>query len=236
MYKVSFLLGIVVFSSFVAAQAQPSPTPAASETPPPTAAPPALPTNPPAPSQPVQEFSMLQGGVSAGAPCPQPPGAYTHDGFYLRTGSSTTYVAISGEGPAGHVAITGIGSGGMFTIGGNVATGLVVGATLGAESLRRTSLSGAPTGGPGKVDASHVNIGVLVDWFPNPRAGWHVGGSLGFGGVQMMDDNVNWFGVAGAGSVFGGTTGGLGPSGRSAFRSPPQARRGRLSRIRAITT
>jgi hypothetical protein len=74
-----------------------------------------------------------------------------------------------------------------------------------------TPVDAPQSGGPGKVDASHVNIGVLVDWFPNPSAGWHVGGTLGFGGARVSDDNISWFGAAAVGGVFGGYDTWIGP-------------------------
>lgn len=154
---------------------------------------------------------MLEGRTTASsAPCPQSPGAYRHDGFYLRFGSGLAYVAHSGDGPLGNASVSGLGSLAFIGIGGNVERGLVVGGVLSVASTDR-SLHGAPSGVPGRVTASLVNLGVLLDWFPNPAAGWHIGGSFGFGGPSLADENITWTGIGATGSVFGGYDWWIGP-------------------------
>lgn len=155
---------------------------------------------------------MLEGRTTASsAPCRQPPGAYTHDGFYFRWGSGIAYVSHTGDGPLGDASVSGFGSLEFVGIGGNVERGLVVGGIISGASTDRRTLKGAPSGGPGKVTASLVTLGVLVDWFPNPAGGWHIGGSLGFGGPSLMDDNITWTGIGAGGTVFGGYDWWIGP-------------------------
>jgi hypothetical protein len=193
--------------------------PSASSTP---VAPPANPPPSPATASPANaaspardaapvEFPMIEGRTTATtAPCAQPPGAYLHDGFYLRLGNGFGYVATSGDGPLGNASVSGVGPLSFLAIGGNVERGLVVGGTIGSATTRQT-LKGAPAGGPGKVTAGPFNLGAFIDWFPNPTAGWHVGGSLGLGGPSLSDDNVRWAGIGLAGSVFGGYDAWIGP-------------------------
>ena len=49
-------------------------------------------------------------------------------------------------------------------------------------------------------------IGIVADWFPDPRGGWHAGGGFGFGGFtaheESGDDGSD--GLALAGTLFGG--------------------------------
>jgi hypothetical protein len=85
-----------------------------------------------------------------------------------------------------------------LAVGGTVGQGVVLGATLyGAGTTiggSRASLNGAR--------GEFAGLSFLVDWYPSPASGWHVGGDLGLGAVALS----NSVGSGGdlALSVFGG--------------------------------
>jgi hypothetical protein len=174
------------------------------------------PAQPPAASEPVPP--AYQGHVYAApvapaalplcrqhatpSPCIQPADAYRHDGFYLRVSGALGYVSFAGSGPSGDVSVSGLGLHGMYALGGTVGEGLVIAAALGATlvSDELNGLAGAPD-----VSAGEARLGVVVDWFPDPHDGWHVGGFVGLSGVVLSGADI----VDGSGSAVGGTiTGG----------------------------
>src|SRR5205085_2813850 len=114
-----------------------------------------------------RESPMLEGRtVALLRPCLQAPDAYNHDGFYLRWSTGFGYAGFSGNGPAGHVSISDTATLGAIALGGTIATGLVLGGTIGAVTATRTSLHGDPQSRT--VDAAQIHIAALLDWFPRP--------------------------------------------------------------------
>jgi hypothetical protein len=106
-------------------------------------------------------------------PTPPPrPGLYTHDGFYLRYSIGPGLYRIGpGPNPGGLVegaTVSGVGVSEVLAIGGTLPHGVVL---AGAASAVVTS------------SLVVANYGLLVDWFPDPAAGWHIGGQLGIGFV-----------------------------------------------------
>jgi len=191
--------------------AQPAAQPAQAA---PNEAPATLPPAPPAPAAlPV-----------APAPAPAPGDEHTlpsrsrvHEGFYLRLSTGPNLITLRGHGPSGSASLTDAGGGGFIAIGGAIMPGLVL-----AGTLQGTVFDAEFKGGPfedatvtskGKTrEASNRAtggfgmIGALVDWYPQPRGGWHLGGSAGVGAVVLSnsaDDSV-YGGANFAGSVFGG--------------------------------
>ncbi len=156
--------------------------------------------------------------LSTEAPAPR-AAARIHRGLYLRLGSGPSFVTLRGHGPSGGSAsITDSGAGGFIALGGAVAPGLVL-----AGTLQGTGFNSKFKGGP-FADASVVSangeshsashkaqggfgmIGVLVDWYPLPRGGWHTGLATGLGAIALTNsaDDRNVGGLNLGGSVFGG--------------------------------
>jgi hypothetical protein len=147
---------------------------------------------------------------------------YRHEGFYVAVDTGVGVLGARGSGPLGSASISGFGSMSDLAIGGTVAPGLVIGAVL-----REWSTTGTFHGGPtitatttyfangvpsttqqtlsGHAHAASLEVGAFLDWYPNPERGWHVGASLGLGGMTLIDDAGTMSdGVAVAGSIFGG--------------------------------
>ena len=95
------------------------------------------------------------------------------------------------------------GAGTHIAIGGTPGEGLAV-----AGVIRAVAVRGKFHGGPQpEHDATATNgqLGVLVDWFPQPTGGWHVGAIAGLGVVTLSDSDIRTSsGLGFGGSLFGG--------------------------------
>ena len=149
---------------------------------------------------------------------------WTRGGFYLRIGSGFSDVNLSGNGPRGTASFSGLGSNSLIAMGGNVARGVVLAGTIQGSSVT-TTFKGGPFEGQtvtsngqsltasSKADANFAVLGLLVDWYPNPSDGWHVGlsGGLGVTSVKNHADDSTMNGTSAAGGVFGGYDWAIGP-------------------------
>jgi hypothetical protein len=140
----------------------------------------------------------------------QPPSAYHHDGFYLRFSGGPHYASFVGDGKSTDVSVHGLTSATMLAIGGTPGDGVVVAGAFRAEQVRGT-LHGAPKP-EGNATATVGQLGLLMDWFPEPSDGWHVGGLIALGIVSLSDSQLpDSSGAAFAASVFGGYDFWIGP-------------------------
>ncbi|MEP7049833.1 MAG: hypothetical protein ABJB12_05745 [Pseudomonadota bacterium] len=146
-----------------------------------------------------------------------PPPSRVHQGFYLRVSSGPGVMSLSGHGPSGSASITGASETGSVAIGGALVPGLVL-----AGTVQGTSTSADFKGGPFIAATVTVNgdthaashqaqgsfgmVGVLLDWYPQPKAGWHAGLATGIGalGLKNSADESTAGGVNLSGTVFGG--------------------------------
>jgi hypothetical protein len=176
------------------------------------------PVEPASPTTPVAATS-----VASTTPADAPASKLTltrpglHQGFYLRLTSGPSFMTLNGHGPYGSASLTGAGYGGMIAIGGAVAPGFVL-----AGTIQGSAFNAEFNGGPfenatvtanGKTHKASDRatggfgmLGVLVDWYPEPSGGWHLGGSTGVGAIVLTNsaDERDLGGVNLAGSVFGG--------------------------------
>jgi hypothetical protein len=187
--------------------------PAPASAPPPPSSPPPLPAPPPPPPPPPPsplETPAAPEASAPGAAPPSPPPAATppprastapvlpptteghvHDGFYFRFSLGLSHGWMNGSGPAGEASVSGGGVGFLLAAGGTPAPGFVVAGTFmyaGADgALNGGGICAAPpcASPTGDVTSGHFILGGLVDWFPDPKGGFHVGGSLGLGGLAI---------------------------------------------------
>lgn len=187
--------------------AEPAPP---SEAPPPEAPAPAEPQPPPPPPTRVRVYEPPP-RLEVPPPAPIAPNTYRHDGFYFRTVASTLqYYWFEAEGPNESESFEGFGAGGLAAIGGTPFKGLVIGAafTGGGRSSRWDGVSDEGD----DVQLTVGQIGLFVDWFPDEREGWHVGGILGLGAnVLTGDDDEQYTGITGSVSILGGYDWWIGP-------------------------
>ena len=165
---------------------------------------------PPAAPPPTIVFHTAPPPVAAADPT-----ARRHDGFYLRLGlgaglmrSVVDFEDVSGTS---EVKARGGGAGFEFAMGGTVAPGLVIGGgiyTVSASGITWESDQVADwtdsdddsfKGGDGAIGL----LGVMLDFYPNPRGGFHIQGGLGLGTIALDNDDdddfpgENWEGGGG---------------------------------------
>jgi hypothetical protein len=127
------------------------------------------------------------------APPPPPPeerekaGAHTHDGFYFRLGLGGAYFGGSVDTAqktsvtGGHIAID-------LAFGGTPVPGLVIGGGIYGSGGGASWESGGTTT---KIDSSTLStLGPFIDWYPNPKDGWHLTGMIGFSRFLFSQNNV----------------------------------------------
>lgn len=130
-----------------------------------------------------------------GCPAPEPMRA----GFYLRVLGGAGYARFHGTGPHGSVSASGLASHSTIAIGGGLARGLAVAGTVQSAAVEST-FDGGPfsnatlSSGDGtatassKAKVSEGQLGALVDWYPNPSKGLHLGLSVGLGALSLEND------------------------------------------------
>jgi hypothetical protein len=143
------------------------------------------------------------GGVAA-APPPSleaPHGLREHDGFYLRAGIGGGLLVASlasdySQDYGGSVkgSFAGAALGLELAMGGTPAPGLVIGGAVyasGGEPRKHDiTVGGQLTSVPPQTVAL-VLFGPFVDYYIDPKAGWHVQGAIGLASVviQRRDNN-----------------------------------------------
>lgn len=180
------LFAVLFFVRAAAAQNS-SPEPAAPPLPPP----PPPPYNPPPP--PPYTGPPMNTGPSLNGDLPR-----FHDRFYLRMSLGGGALATSGdfspdngntfETHGGCVAFD-------LAIGGTPVPGFVIGGDYAFQEAFRPRLKlssrSITTEGDSNVNTVFGLLGPFVDWFPDPRGGFHFGGTLGFAVLAVANDNGN---------------------------------------------
>lgn len=179
------LLALSAVSSVALAQpATTAPvTPAASATP--------APATPAASTAPATSATPA---ASASPTTPAPEADRVHKGFYFRGALGLGYggTKFTYERSSSDITVSGAGVGVDVWFGGSPAPGLALG---GAFHFQQTvnptiSVNGIKLG----ETSSNLNtllIGPFVDWFPDARGGFHLGGTLGFSRLSLTDENDN---------------------------------------------
>jgi len=197
------------------------------------AEPPARPATPPTVSAPASPSAPPPNVASAPSPVAPPEAApdanadasdapahaprRARDGFYLRMSSGPGFLSLGGHGPAGNASLASPGSMGNLAIGGSIARGLVLAGMVSGASIQapfsggpfrdaKLTVDGSELSASHKAAASFAELGLLVDWYPNPAAGWHAGLSAGLGAIVITNyaDDSSLVGVSPAGTLFGG--------------------------------
>jgi hypothetical protein len=126
---------------------------------------------------------------AAPAPTTSPVTRRTHDRFYLRLSLGPGYMATRfTEGLLDAPRYQGGGGSFAVQLGGTPARGFVVGGGLLVQGMEDAEL--LPAGydrerGEEPGTASTLLIGPFVDYFPDPKRGFHFGGALGLGAVAF---------------------------------------------------
>lgn len=144
-------------------------------------------------------------------PAPDPT-VHRHDGFYLRMGLGGGFMASKLD--LGDLSARGSGVALEFALGGTIADGLVIGGGLYTQSASNVHWKGDSLRSRFMTDTySHDKegslglLGIFLDYYPNPRDGFHVQGALGFGTLSFESDGLmglpgeTWAGVGGGGML-----------------------------------
>ncbi|MCC6213351.1 MAG: hypothetical protein IT376_00650 [Polyangiaceae bacterium] len=149
------------------------------------------------------------------APAARASGAREHDGFFLRVGLGGGSLTLDRSVEASRVGVTGsevdgdstiAGPVGAFelTLGGTPARGLVVGGTFLSYSLAQPVVEHEAGGETELEDPLSAGLlGATVLWYPDPRGGFSVGGTLGWAWAIARAPDGSLF------EYLGGTGGGL---------------------------
>ncbi len=144
---------------------------------------------------------------------------FVHHGFYLEASFGFAWLMVQGDGPSGSASISAFGTSTSVAVGGTILPGLALAGTIRAANGTATFHGGpfehanivSSVGSPlasanGDADVTFVQIGVLVDWYPNARGGWHLGGAVGPGGtvVTPLANGADMSNATFAGTIFGG--------------------------------
>jgi hypothetical protein len=114
----------------------------------------------------------------------------THDGFYMRfaLGFGSQSTTLDDGTPAPNYDATGGALVFNGLIGGAPAPGLIIGGSLALDSLPSTTFKAAD-GFEAKAGMNLVSIGPFIDGYPNPRGGFHLGGTVGPAFVRLNNDS-----------------------------------------------
>jgi hypothetical protein len=135
---------------------------------------------------------------------PDPTGR-RHDGFYLRLGLGAGLVRSEIDFDTGTISEeVRAGGGGValeIALGGTVAPGLVIGGGIYSVSVARINWRSPAVrersdDGGDEIDGGEGGLsvlGVMIDYYPNPRGGFHVQGALGIGALAFQNDEDSNF-------------------------------------------
>jgi len=127
------------------------------------------------------------------APPPAPPVARTdktHDGFYTRLnlgfGSQSASIDLGANFPnvSGSAGALDMG----LLIGGAPSPGIVLGGAISLDTMRSTTLDG-DSGAQLKTGTMLTSLGPFIDGYPNPRGGFHLGGTVGLSSLSFSNQN-----------------------------------------------
>lgn len=161
-------------------------------TPPPPTTPPEKMQPPPKPTEPPPRID-----VRKGAPPPPPPaqtGRHLHDGLYVRFG-----LGFSGFGdtiasreqmhdePRDQGTVSGFGTASEIAVGGTLGRGFVLGGGIYGCSVLTTTFEytrGTPPPDELRRPDNFSIVGLMGDWYFNPRRGFHAQAALGLAALS----------------------------------------------------
>jgi hypothetical protein len=136
----------------------------------------------------------------AGFTCAAPTLAHaetpgTHDGFYFRFALGPGYAAdayttkFAGRSQDG--SIRGIGVASELMIGGTVAPGLALGGGLQSDAFPKPTVKVGDLSAEGSGTLQLATLGPFVDYYLNPKGGFHIQGMLGLAVLSARDREGN---------------------------------------------
>jgi len=121
-------------------------------------------------------------------PCTDQPGRsdYLHDGFFasVRAGVALLDSHVETEPPVApfRTRTRGIGQSAEIAVGGTPETGLVLGGSIWTARIDPTFVEGGRVVAPDddSVKVTTARFGPFLDWYPDPRRGFHTSLTMAF--------------------------------------------------------
>jgi hypothetical protein len=112
-----------------------------------------------------------------------------HDGFYLRLnlGFGSQSTTIDDGTPSPNLKATGGTLAIDLLAGGAPSPGVIIGGALFLDSLPSKTFR-ADDGYSAKSSVSLLTIGPFIDGYPNPRGGFHLGGTVGLSNARLSNN------------------------------------------------
>jgi hypothetical protein len=137
------------------------------------------------------------------SPSPARAEGEVHDGFQFRGAVGFGYLSDTGSNQA---SLHGWAPALEVYLGGTPVRGLAIGGFLnGASAIGPSATFNGTTVNFGTTDLTLVTLGPYIDYYPNPRKGFHILGTLGF---ARLTASYNDGGFAASDSATGFTVGG----------------------------
>ncbi len=132
-------------------------------------------------------------------------GAHVHDGLYLRVAAGGGgFDADESTKLGSGLTYSGGGVGFDAALGGTFAPGWVLGGTLMYQRDSNLSVgTPAEAATSSGLDLNFGVVGPFVEWYPDPRGGFHLGALAGFAMATWSGSSSGASGTAGRGGAFG---------------------------------
>jgi len=130
---------------------------------------------------------------AAAAAAPEPAGAHTHDGFYLRLGGGLGYQSTSEDPDGGK--IKGTGTSWLLSIGGTPVPGLTIAGTIFTVFQSKPSVTIGNLTADANSAVWMTGIGPIVDYYFDPHEGFHLGGGPLFTSLNAINYTATGYGV-----------------------------------------
>jgi len=140
------------------------------------------------------EISATEAPSTGAAPAEASSGAHLHDRFYLRFGVGSgyahdqlrsEYIIFSYEGEAQGASVVG-----ELSAGWSLKPGLIVGGGIYFEQVAdpKITVEGQDVSDDVSV-GTLVLVGPMIEWYPNAKGGFHLGGAVGGARINVKDES-----------------------------------------------
>jgi hypothetical protein len=113
----------------------------------------------------------------------------THDGFYMRLAIGGGALSSTDDVGGGRLSLDIKGAGPAFDMmfGGTLSGGVVLGGGMVFQQATKPTYKFLNTEAKSENNVSFGVLGPFIDWFPDPKGGFHFGGLLG-AAILTVDD------------------------------------------------
>jgi hypothetical protein len=115
------------------------------------------------------------------------PPPHIHDGFFLHLSVGLGYFHDSASELGSSFTVSGAALTGDIMLGGSPVPGLAIGGGVIWAAVPNPTYTAAGQSVTGNSAMSLTTIGPFVEWYPDPRGGFHFGALLGFAEQDLED-------------------------------------------------